>query len=308
MKRYMIIMLVAMVGSVAAMAQTDIIVLNDGTFINAYNLDYSSADKCYYTLDEAGEHMKSVKKADVMIIKLADGRKIDPSAVATAPRANTQTKDTGVKNPGVHEPVTHKSSRASKKGDLFCVEGTDGQELSMRIVSESLKTLAVAEPRKGLEYSRSSYIIPEYVDIDGDIYTVTTIDKYAFKNIGFWTNDKNIKDIVLPMTLKEIGDNAFAGREGLNRIIIPDSVERIGNCAFWLCGHQSTMFEQLFIPESVKFIGTDAFRWVSPSTSFRGYFQGYLSSIPPYITPGNCTEVGIDEEAVESYLSKKNVN
>ncbi len=84
MKKLILTLFVLASAVFTAMADTDIIVMNDGTVINAYNLDYSSKDKCYYSLDEAGEQMKFVNKNDVMIIKLADGTKIDPAAAPEA--------------------------------------------------------------------------------------------------------------------------------------------------------------------------------------------------------------------------------
>ncbi len=57
MKKFILTLFVMVSAAVTAIAGTDIIVMNDGTVINAYNLDYSSKDKCYYSLDEAGEQM-----------------------------------------------------------------------------------------------------------------------------------------------------------------------------------------------------------------------------------------------------------
>ena len=65
MKKFILTLFVMVSAAVTAIAGTDIIVMNDGTVINAYNLDYSSKDKCYYSLDEAGEQMKFVNKNDV---------------------------------------------------------------------------------------------------------------------------------------------------------------------------------------------------------------------------------------------------
>lgn len=277
----------------------DIIVTNDGEGLKVYNLDYSPADYCYYTTEPNSKDLKRIKKTDVLIIKLANGTKVDLSNIQ-----NPKKIPTRLENPGKHPAVTHKALSEIKSGKKFGVIDGNGQELTMKVLSSQNRTLTVTKPRKGLEYNRANYIIPEYVEADGTIYTVVAIDKNAFKNIGIWANDNDIKDIVLPVTLKEIGDCAFAGREGISRIIIPDSVEKIGSSAFAFCGRQSPMFEQIYIPETVKSIGADAFRFVSSTTSYRGYFQGYLSSIPPYITTGNCTYVGIDEEAVEAYMNK----
>lgn len=49
MKKLILTLLVMVSAALTAMADADIIVMNDGTVINAYNLDYSSKDKCYYS-------------------------------------------------------------------------------------------------------------------------------------------------------------------------------------------------------------------------------------------------------------------
>lgn len=281
----------------------DIIVTNDGESLKVYNLDYSPADFCYYTTEPESDELKRIKKSDILIIKLADGTKVDPSSSNSefVPASIGMTKK---ENPGKHQSITHKASSGIKSGKTFGVTDDKGQELTMKVLSATSKTLTVTKPRKGLEYNRESYLIPDFVETEDGLYSVVAIEKDAFKNIGFWANDNNIKEIILPATLVEIGEFAFAGREGISKIIIPDSVEKIGKGAFAYCGRQSAMFEQLYIPESVKFIGAEAFRFVSNSTSYRGYFQGYLSSLPPYVTTGNCTDIGIDEEAVEAYLNR----
>lgn len=58
----------------------DIIVTNDGESLKVYNLDYSSADYCYYTSEPNGDDLKRMKKSEVLIIKLADGIKVDPTS------------------------------------------------------------------------------------------------------------------------------------------------------------------------------------------------------------------------------------
>lgn len=298
MKPYILtILLIAVSCFTAYSVEPDLLITQEGESIKVFNLDVTSSDNIYYTLSEDSDApVQKISKKSVLIIKKADGTKIDPNY--SEQQNSIVINNTGKVNPGNHTPVTHDVESSS--GNILNVIGGDNQEITMRILSHNDKTLAVTKPRKGLEYDRSTYIIPEYVKFNGDVYTVTHIDEGAFKNIGFWTNDNTIKEIILPMTLREIGKNAFAGREGLGRIVIPDSVENIGDTAFAYCGARSN-FEQLYIPESVKFIGTDAFRFVGPNTSYRGYFQGYLSCIPIYVTSGNCTNIGIDEEAVEAY-------
>jgi hypothetical protein len=278
--------------------------------MSVYNIDYSSSEYCYYTLSPDNADIRRINKSDILIIKLADGTKIDPTAVAVTEDSNGGLQVSSKGYPGQHAPVTHKATSKVENGKSFEVTDDKGQILCMKILSEQDRTLSVTKPMKGIKYDRLSYIIPEYVDIDGTIYTVVSIEKNAFKGSGignFLTgiSDTYTEEIILPATLTEIGDYAFSGLACLHRIIIPDGVESIGERAFFKCGSVCEMFEQVYIPESVKFIGSNAFRGVSKDNSVRGFFQGYISLMPPYITTGNCKDFGIDEEAVENYYMRR---
>ena len=79
---------------------------------------------------------------------------------------------------------------------------------------------------------------------------VTKIGNDAFAGTG----DKYIK-IILPSTLKEIGDRAFYYCTSLTEIEIPDGVTSIGKQAFYSCFHLA----RVNIPESVTSIGDGAF-------------------------------------------------
>ena len=213
MKKLILTLFVLASAVFTAMADTDIIVMNDGTVINAYNLDYSSKDKCYYSLDEAGEQMKFVNKNDVMIIKLADGTKIDPAAAPEAQKeAVAENAKPQAKNPGEHAPVTHNAIEPDfvelqlpkyKKGythiiklpertekHILVSDGKD-QVLNMRLIDADKKLLAVTRPRyvtemkkNKVKYKETYYdivdcVIPDYVMVGNDRYTVTEIDDYV---------------------------------------------------------------------------------------------------------------------------------
>lgn len=288
-------------------SEPDMLVTQEGETFKVYNLDVTSGDNIYYTLQDSSDAaLNKILKKDVLIIKKADGTTINPNETVTdqnnkATIAHEQSNAQIKKNPGAHDPVTHKVTSESK--GLLNVTDGEGQELTMKVLNASDKTLEVTKPRKGLKYENPIYIIPDSVEYNGEIYTVESIGKEAFKNVGFWVNDVNVIEIKLPNTLKTIGWGAFAGRDALQSIIIPDSVETIGDWAFTMCG-RNTGFKELYIPETVKRIGQEAFRNSSPTTSYRGYFQGYISSMPPYITTSNCKDFGIDEEAVENYYRR----
>lgn len=59
--------------------------------------------------------------------------------------------------------------------------------------------------------------------------------------------------------------------------------------------------------KTVKRIGARAFLRLGPKTSYSGYYQGSLTCIPDWITTGNCTQYGIDEEAVEAYERRQQI-
>ena len=67
---------------------------------------------------------------------------------------------------------------------------------------------------------------------------------------------KDIKKIVIPNSVESIGEMAFVGCTSLTSIKIPDSVKSIGERAFWYC----TSLTNIKIPENVEHIGEKAFR------------------------------------------------
>ena len=94
-------------------------------------------------------------------------------------------------------------------------------------------------------------IIPETVEDDGQVYTVTAIADDAFYSKPFLTT------VHLPSTLTKIGNRAFLGTCLSGIIEIPEGVDTIGLCAF----QGGADVTKVIIPESsrLKFIGEDAF-------------------------------------------------
>ena len=64
-----------------------------------------------------------------------------------------------------------------------------------------------------------------------------------------------VEEVVLPDTLRVIGDDAFFDIPGIKRINLPSSVYRIGAQAFWGLDD----LEELVIPATVSVIGKHAF-------------------------------------------------
>ena len=299
----------------------DIIVTNDGESLKVYNLDYSPVDYCYYTIVPNSDDLKRIKKSDVLIIKLADGTKLDPNTLEITNSTIESTKSIVV-NPAAHEPVTVTAiennfldvvTQKAKKGKpevidkYILIKESNGQILNLRLVSEVDKELSVARLRDGSMYETAEIIIPEYVILNGENYSITQIDPAAFDCKG----KENISDIIFPQTLVEIGQKACYMLPKLKRIILPESLKKIGEAAFYGCASRPSklhkyqvLFQELYIPKNVESIGEKAFLMVGNNISPNWYFQGNLKCIPDFITENNCHPFGIDEEAVEVYLNR----
>ena len=93
---------------------------------------------------------------------------------------------------------------------------------------------------------RGSLLIPSI--LNGNV--VTGIGTRAFYNC------KEVTEIILPKTIKTIGDYAFAYCSSWKgRLIIPEGVVNIGKGAFFNCNGLT----EVVLPNSVKTIGAGAF-------------------------------------------------
>ena len=132
----------------------------------------------------------------------------------------------------------------------------------------------------------TSIVIPEKAEIDGKLYSVTSIGEFAFVNLS------NLTSITIPESVTSIGSGAFAGcifEPGLliydngtkcygwvggneiecTSVVIPDGVKEIGDKAFY-----KAFFNMAIItfPESLESIGEMAF------AGCNGLTTGELSS------------------------------
>lgn len=77
---------------------------------------------------------------------------------------------------------------------------------------------------------------------------------------NFYMLDENnewyeVNEIIIPNTIEKIGDYQFSGFGHVDSITIPDSVTSIGRYAFYNCGHLT----EISIPSSVTSVGNRAF-------------------------------------------------
>lgn len=101
---------------------------------------------------------------------------------------------------------------------------------------------------------------------------------------------EEVFDLRIPMGVVEIADEAFAADEGqspyLGRVIIPDSVERIGKWAFF----GQTMLETVHLGKSVSYLGGNTFA-ICPSLSY----VSRLNDGMDITSGGNFSDTGLTE-------------
>ena len=123
-------------------------------------------------------------------------------------------------------------------------------------------------------------VIPETIEYEGVVCTVTSIGEKAFKG------NANIKSVNIPKTVNTIGsqafyecsalevinlpenliaisDHCFYGCYSLSEIVIPQNVKTIGEWAFYNCSN----LKALSIPASLSYIGNVAFSQCNNLTS-----------------------------------------
>ena len=290
MKRILLLLTAILLAVSYAMAQ-DIIVKKDGTILKVYNLEESDISY-FYTLESLEDAaIQKINKNDVFSVKKGEEK-------STSQQIETKAKDnSSLKKAPKREPVTaHIASEIiqDKKGQFFTARTPDGHELNYQIISSEDHTLAVVKGK----YRENKYIIPEYVQVDNEVYTVTEIGDRAF------CRENTIKELQFPTTLKRIGHQAFTYCP-LENIVLPEGLQELADEAFFCAGlnaHGKTLpLKEIYLPSSTQKIGSICFLKCGSRISFRGFCQAYFSNMPDFVRESNCNSYGIDEEAVRAF-------
>lgn len=114
-----------------------------------------------------------------------------------------------------------------------------------------------AKIQKGEYNIAGEFIIPETVTYEGNDYTVTAIGRDCFA----WTHA--FSSIVIPNTIKEIGESAFDNCESVKSITIPEGVTKIPKRCFCDCDH----LETVYLPSTITHLGNEAFEYSHKLTS-----------------------------------------
>jgi len=157
---------------------------------------------------------------------------------------------------------------------------------------QSLPESTVAPAQKGL-LQKDCFLLENgtlYFDeskfIPSPILIVpAAIDQQPVRIIGesCFHNLQGVTTIILPSSITEIEDSAFAGCTDLRGVCVPNATQAIGANAFRGCKN----LEAVYIPTGLDRIGTGAFDQC-PKLSFifyNGLYDEWLSLYPEVITP-----------------------
>ena len=298
MKRYLTFMFMSFMFAGLAKAQ-DMIVTNDGESIKAFNLEIGPKSVFYQLSMDADADTKRIDKKDILIIRLADGTKLDPNSSGQTPAVGKKgaLPSRALREPVSHEPQTAKAiSYDEKKGQtIYTVQTADGHYVYCRVISNEQATMSIAKGK----YTEVSYVLPEYVEVEGKIFTVTEIDDKAFMD------KHDVTEVVFPLTLKKIGNSSFQHCK-IRKVLLPEGLESLGDRAFFLCimTPRSGSIEEIYLPTSLKSIGSRCFTLSGTESSPGGLYQSYISCLPTFITDSNCSYYGIDDRAVREYKER----
>lgn len=173
----------------------------------------------------------------------------------------------------------------------FDVVNDAGTPIRYKVISETSKTVAVTGGKKFYKDVKE-LTIPETISYNRATYTVTEIGEKAFGDA--WDGGCKVERVILPSTITKIGGGAFAYCLKLSSINLPEGLIVIEKRAF-----ARTSLSKLYIPNSVRIIGDDAF-W----SGIKGeMITSEIENLPLYVTANNCEKIGIFKEAFETYLA-----
>lgn len=112
---------------------------------------------------------------------------------------------------------------------FISIEAQDDYELKYTYSSNANGDFATCTGFRDLSSGSVDVIIPETVEYQGFVFTVTTIGNNAF------SEEEKLRSISLPQTINSIGARAFRYCTSLSSIEIPQNVTTIGDAAFGSC-------------------------------------------------------------------------
>ena len=125
------------------------------------------------------------------------------------------------------------------------------EELLTEVTEEDLENAVVDE--FGVKYSRDGKRLLSGRDVNVESYKIREGTKVICNNAFLWCN--SLHEIVIPLSVINIGGGVFFGCKSLQEVVIPSKVTKIGNNAFYMC----CSLREVVIPSNVTSIGNYAF-------------------------------------------------
>lgn len=157
-------------------------------------------------------------------------------------------------------------------------------------IKEARKTFSLSVGKEGI-------IISGYKGDSADLIIPEQIEEHKVVEIKGAAFDQNeiIQSVVLPQTLKKIGESAFHFCKQLKKICIPDSVESIGAYAFAGCEN----LREITLPKKISKVGEAAFLncpGLADENGFAIYkdcLYGYFGTETTVTVPQNVKKIGV---------------
>ena len=130
----------------------------------------------------------------------------------------------------------------------------------------SVNTVEVTYDQWHFNTYEGDIVVPETVTYEGVTYTVTGIGERAFQNC-----EGALTSVVVPNTVRSIGNSAFASSSNLRSVVLTDSVESLGEAVFELC----ISLASVRVPQNITSIPPRTFAYCESLTSI---------DIPPRVT------------------------
>lgn len=149
---------------------------------------------------------------------------------------------------GVSTGVSHVATRSLN------TDNKDNQGLTYTLNADHTATVANYD-----NHTPDGVIdIPDTVKKDNIDYTVTAIGYSAF---GSLSTPINVSSVFIPATVRSIGDSAFIYCDALTTVTFAENsqLKSIERAAFWGSEHVHPRFKEIKIPDSVETIGNGAF-------------------------------------------------
>lgn len=121
---------------------------------------------------------------------------------------------------------------------------------------------------------------------------------------GAFLNCNHLRNISLPVQLKEIETIAFANCRELSSVVIPERC-RLGDQAFVSCKNVKVIDVP---PTAILGHHVFASEMVVDGVTRHSLYQGEIRRIPSYVNLGNCQEYGFSKEAVDNCTNKTTSN